>query len=150
MRRLATLRSQIFHTAPPPPASSPGGIRAGNKFLKQSLKGPAMLQYYPATIKWNHNNIYTTNPQTGEKERLTFMDQREKVRLQDVARKKAIGKGPPKKGECRGQHAVVTLANQWRSSAIVGAYTHLNNFFAPHSFSPTGEGKRAAMKGKKR
>ncbi|CAO1627010.1 unnamed protein product [Sympodiomycopsis kandeliae] len=57
-RQLATLRSRIFQTAPPPPLTSPGGIRTGSKILKARLRGPSMLQYYSPKLKLkSFNNI---------------------------------------------------------------------------------------------
>ncbi|PWN20795.1 hypothetical protein BCV69DRAFT_283012 [Microstroma glucosiphilum] len=100
LRRLATLRSQIFQTLPPPPASAPGGIRTGAKFLKAPLKGPSMLEYYPPTLKLKGLGERIWG-QEGVERGLLLMDPRERQRLEDVERRKKMGKGPPKKGQGR-------------------------------------------------
>lgn len=100
LRRLATLRSQIFQTLPPPPASAPGGIRTGAKFLKAPLKGPSMLEYYPPTLKLKGLGERIWG-QEGVERGLILMDPRERQRLEDVERRKKMGKGPPKKGKWR-------------------------------------------------
>lgn len=94
--QLASMRSRIFSHAPPPPLSSPGGIRTGSKILTQRLVGPSMLAYYPPTL-----NLRTARPsrENGEADEEVFMTPAERQRLIDVERKKSIGKGPPKKGE---------------------------------------------------
>ncbi|CAO1622730.1 unnamed protein product [Parajaminaea phylloscopi] len=96
--QLATLRSRIFSTAPPPPLSHPGGIRTGAKILTQRLVGPSMLKYYGPTI-----NMRTARPdeEASDGSEGPFMTTRENQRLLDVARKRRIGKGPPKKGQGR-------------------------------------------------
>jgi small subunit ribosomal protein S33 len=62
-----------------------------------------MLRYYPPTLnlrtfKAQFKELQMIDPETGKvKSTLTSPD--EAQRLIDVERKKAIGKGPPKKGE---------------------------------------------------
>lgn len=90
LRALAALRSQIFEAAAPP--SVPGGVRAGAKWLRKPLVGAAMLRYYPQQLSFKNINALNSGLPK-------LIDPRETQRLKDVERKKALGKGPPKKGE---------------------------------------------------
>lgn len=83
---LAALRSKVFGTT-----YNPNNVRTGAKYLRKSLVGAAMLQYYPPQL--NLKTIRQAVPSIG---RLTFPE--ELQRLADVERKKMLGKGPPKKG----------------------------------------------------
>ncbi|CAO1627790.1 unnamed protein product [Jaminaea pallidilutea] len=154
-RQLLTLRSQIFSHAPPPPPHAPGGQRTGSKILSRRLVGPSMLSYYPMTLqmqsmrkflperpqhmlprKHQINNkkkaqaalansskseevgegqdaaLADSNSATAsvegdasdfwdgtEKDLLMTLNERQ--RQVDVAYKKRLGKGPPKKGQGR-------------------------------------------------
>lgn len=53
-----------------------------------------MTQYYPAQVSFRE--LRRVVPELG-----LLVDPRETQRLKDVERKKMLGKGPPKKGECR-------------------------------------------------
>ncbi|WFD42178.1 mitochondral 37S ribosomal protein S27 [Malassezia psittaci] len=86
---LHVLRSKIFETT-----HNPTNARNGGKYLRKSLVGPAMLRYYPPQL--NLKTLREAVPAIGP-----LMLPEEKQRLQDVERKKMLGKGPPKKGEGR-------------------------------------------------
>ena len=101
LRHLATLRSRIFNTAPPPPLSAPGGLRTGAKILKSRLVGPSMLGYYPPTTRLRDIGRQIWGMQGEKEEGLMLMSAKEAQRFEDVARKRRLGKGPPKKGEYR-------------------------------------------------
>ncbi|PWN25064.1 hypothetical protein BDZ90DRAFT_76289 [Jaminaea rosea] len=134
LRHLLTLRSRIFQHTPPPPPHAPGGLRTGAKLLKRPLVGPSMLNYYPPSLRLRSLGLFE-NP-GGEGERFFLQDAKEVQRLKDVERKKRLGKGPPKKGELR--RAVRKAAGTDHDHE-----TH-------NSLARTGQGRRAAMKGKKK
>jgi small subunit ribosomal protein S33 len=97
LRALALARARIFEVSPP--SAVPGGERTGAKVLRPRLVGPSMLRYYPANL--NLSSLSSVVPgllAPGEK----LLDPREAQRLEDVERRKGLGKGPPKKGECLG------------------------------------------------
>lgn len=93
---LSELRCKIFGTT-----YNPQNLRTGGKYLRKSLVGDAMLRYYPANV--NLRSLRALNPDIG---RLMFPE--EAQRLKDVERKRKLGKGPPKKGACRGRVAPLT------------------------------------------
>ncbi|KAL7271421.1 mitochondral 37S ribosomal protein S27 [Rhizina undulata] len=69
---------------------NPTGMRTGNKVLRQRLRGPTMLEYYPRrgpTIK----DMQKAFPE------MVFVDEDQVQRLEDIQRAKARGKGAPKK-----------------------------------------------------
>lgn len=103
LRALAEAQAKVFSTAPPPPPGQES-LRTGAKYLRKRLVGPSMLRYYPPTLNLRSivnrfESFKYLDPETG-KEKSHLMHPREAQRLADVERKKKIGKGPPKKGEC--------------------------------------------------
>lgn len=70
---------------------NPTNARTGAKYLRQALRGPAMVKYYPPVLSLKALN--RANPDMGR-----LQDSNEVKRLANVAYKKSIGKGPPKKG----------------------------------------------------
>lgn len=102
LRTLAEAQSKVFSTTPPPPLGQPS-LRTGAKILKKRLVGPSMLKYYPPTLNLrsfaaSFPDLRIFDPETG-KSKSGLLDPVEVQRLKDVEKKKAIGKGPPKKGE---------------------------------------------------
>lgn len=85
---LSQLRSKIFGTT-----YNPEGVRTGAKFLRKPLVGAAMLRYYPPYLKLR--SVQSAVPEIGH-----LIAPRELQRFADVERKRIMGKGPPKKGEC--------------------------------------------------
>ncbi|KAH9914523.1 mitochondrial ribosomal subunit S27-domain-containing protein [Epithele typhae] len=83
---LTQLRCKIFQTA-----YNPTCIRTGAKYLRAHLRGPAMVQYYP--------DEFTVAKFNRMKPELKIPDFEEIQRLEDVAERKARGKGPPKKAK---------------------------------------------------
>ncbi|KAF3926650.1 hypothetical protein ABW21_db0200654 [Orbilia brochopaga] len=82
---LMRVSCRIFNTT-----FNPTGERTGNKILRQRLRGPSLLQYYPKdylTIK---------QFQRGFPE-LAISDEKEEYRVQQVEDHKLRGKGKPKK-----------------------------------------------------
>jgi small subunit ribosomal protein S33 len=57
-----------------------------------------MLEYYPPTLKLKGLGERIWG-QEGVERGLILMDPRERQRLEDVERRKKMGKGPPKKGK---------------------------------------------------
>ncbi|EPQ28368.1 uncharacterized protein PFL1_04195 [Pseudozyma flocculosa PF-1] len=86
---LKALQCKIFSTT-----HNPTMARTGAKVLRQRLQGPSMLTYYPPTV--NYRTLELLVPGLGR-----LQDPKELQRLEDVERKKMLGKGPPKKGEGR-------------------------------------------------
>ncbi|PWN36955.1 uncharacterized protein FA14DRAFT_159225 [Meira miltonrushii] len=111
LHALAEARARIFQTAPPRALGESPSLRTGAKFLKKRLVGPSMLAYYPPTVSFKPLNkaLYGPGgPHEGETwqapdgtTRTGLIDLKELQRLHDVEHKKAIGKGPPKKGQGR-------------------------------------------------
>lgn len=109
LHALAEARARIFQSTPPRPLGESPSIRTGAKYLRKRLVGPSMLNYYPPTIslKSVSRALYGPGgPHEGETwqapdgtTRSGLIDLKELQRLQDVEHKKAIGKGPPKKGK---------------------------------------------------
>ena len=89
VQALKKLSSAIFGTTYNPSAS-----RNGNKILRQRLRGPALLDYYPAT-QVRLSSVVRAFPE------LKLVDEEEEVRKQDIDALKRRGKGAPKKGEGR-------------------------------------------------
>lgn len=96
LHSLSTVRSSIFQTTAPQPLSSSSlpPPRTGRKILSKRLLGPSMLQYYPPVISIAAIARNRTLPALRG-----LRDPREVQRLEDVARRREMGKGPPKKGE---------------------------------------------------
>ena len=86
LEALNALRCRILGTS-----YNPNNTRTGAKYLKQSLVGAAMLQYYPPQV-----NLRSIRAAVPEMPRLMLPE--EVQRFKDVDRKKMLGKGPPKKG----------------------------------------------------
>lgn len=82
---LKALQCKVFGTT-----YNPTNVRTGAKYLRQALRGPAMVKYYPPVL-----SIASINKAHPE---LRLIDPAEVQRLESVAFKKSIGKGPPKKG----------------------------------------------------
>lgn len=83
---LNALRCQVFGTS-----YNPNNVRTGAKYLKKSLVGSAMLSYYPPQLHLSSLSI-------GGENFAKLIHPKESQRWKDVARKRLIGKGPPKKG----------------------------------------------------
>lgn len=81
---LTKLRCSIFETS-----YNPTGVRTGAKYLRQRLRGPSMVAYYPKQLSLAH--IVKKYPELGMK------NTPELQRLDDVDDTKARGKGAPKK-----------------------------------------------------
>lgn len=86
---LQRLRCSIFSTT-----YNPANLRTGSKHLKSRLKGAALVNYYPA-----FPSIKTINKWYPE---LDLQDSDEVERLQDLAIRKARGKGAPPKAKAKG------------------------------------------------
>jgi small subunit ribosomal protein S33 len=104
LRAIAEAQSKVFSTTPPPPIGQES-LRTGAKYLRKGLVGPSMLKYYPPILNLRSfapmfPELATYNEETG-KMKTVLQDSKEVQRLLDVERRKAMGKGPPKKGECR-------------------------------------------------
>ncbi|KAH0612230.1 uncharacterized protein LAJ45_06529 [Morchella importuna] len=82
---LAKVSCRIFSTT-----FNPTNARTGNKVLRQRLKGPTLLEYYPRRIA-TFKDLKRHFPM------MEFYDHEEAQRLQDLEAKKARGKGAPKK-----------------------------------------------------
>ena len=83
---LDALRCQVFGTT-----YNPNNVRMGAKYLKKSLVGDSMLKYYPPQFKLS--SFFGQDPAFAK-----LIHPTETQRWLDVERKRAIGKGPPKKG----------------------------------------------------
>jgi len=83
--KLAELSCRIFSTT-----FNPTAARTGNRILRERLKGPTFLDYYPRRVV-KIQDLKRGLPNCH------FPDEDEKKRLGDVLRKKLRGKGPPKK-----------------------------------------------------
>lgn len=102
LRSLAEAQSKVFSTTPPPPVGQ-DSLRTGAKYLRKRLVGPSMLRYYPPVLNLrSFRNMFPELKEVDEetgKMRSLLMDPEEHQRLLDVEKKKANGKGPPKKGK---------------------------------------------------
>ncbi|KAM7209523.1 Mitochondrial ribosomal subunit S27 domain containing protein [Naviculisporaceae sp. PSN 640] len=84
---LMKAQCQLFSTT-----FNPDGIRTGNKILRQRLKGPSVVSYYPRKMvtfrdfqkEFEHLQLFVENDEEAD-------------RLEHVAGRKARGKGAPKK-----------------------------------------------------
>ncbi|KDN49589.1 hypothetical protein K437DRAFT_267418 [Tilletiaria anomala UBC 951] len=95
-KALAALRCRIFDTT-----YNPGAVRTGAKYLRQRLVGPAMLSYYRPQLNLRSAIASVGGLPGWSKEDGPLLAPHEVQRLTDVARRKEMGKGPPKKGEGR-------------------------------------------------
>ncbi|GAA97847.1 uncharacterized protein L969DRAFT_89676 [Mixia osmundae IAM 14324] len=86
LEALWKLQSEIFQTN-----YNPLRLRTGSKILKRGLRGPAMVQYYPAQFSLSY--FQRKFPE------LELVDLHEQTRLDDLAALKARGKGQVKKGQ---------------------------------------------------
>ncbi|KAK0543981.1 mitochondral 37S ribosomal protein S27 [Tilletia horrida] len=105
---LRALRASLFGQT-----HNPQNLRTGAKFLRKPLVGPGMLSYYPPEIKLSEVRSWLLDPirlgRLSPEQRMAsaLVSTRMKYtldelqRLEDVARRKALGKGPPKKGQGR-------------------------------------------------
>ncbi|KAK1761163.1 mitochondrial ribosomal subunit S27-domain-containing protein [Echria macrotheca] len=84
---LMKARCQLFSTT-----FNPDGIRTGNKVLRQRLRGPALVQYYPGRLP----GIKELR-QAFASQGLDCIDEAEEDRLEHIEGLKARGKGAPKK-----------------------------------------------------
>jgi len=87
---LVRTRCAVFQTS-----YNPDSIRTGAKYLRARLRGPSMVKYYPPQV-----DIAKAVRQFPDLELVNFA---EVQRLEDVAAKKARGKGAPKKSKEKGQ-----------------------------------------------
>ncbi|KAF3927241.1 hypothetical protein ABW20_dc0107390 [Dactylellina cionopaga] len=76
---------RIFNTT-----FNPNRERTGNKILRERLKGPALLQYYPKQ-QFSVREFMKGFPD------LAMSDEKEEYRVQQVEEHKLRGKGKPKK-----------------------------------------------------
>ncbi|KAI5864181.1 mitochondrial ribosomal subunit S27-domain-containing protein [Durotheca rogersii] len=84
---LMKIQCQIFSST-----YNPGGIRMGNKILRQRLKGPSLAKYYPS----KKPTIFTLEREF-EKLDLWTLNEEEMDRQEHIAGRKSRGKGAPKK-----------------------------------------------------
>ncbi|KAE8220903.1 hypothetical protein CF319_g5644 [Tilletia indica] len=109
LQSLAALRASLFGTT-----YNPHNVRTGAKYLRKPLVGPGMLSYYPPTLKLSEVRKFLLDgrrlaglPDDTDRSAAEVVAARmvytpyELQRLEDVKRRKALGKGPPKKGEGR-------------------------------------------------
>ncbi|KAK0525749.1 mitochondral 37S ribosomal protein S27 [Tilletia horrida] len=108
LQALRDLRTTLFEQT-----HNPLRARTGAKFLRAPLVGPRITQYYPPQLSLGEVRRFLLDParlqELDEQDRVgAYMVSRRMVlspyevqRLEDVARRKALGKGPPKKGEGR-------------------------------------------------
>ncbi|ORY78677.1 mitochondrial ribosomal subunit S27-domain-containing protein [Protomyces lactucae-debilis] len=89
IQALQKLSCSIFNRVHNPTAQ-----RFGNKILRQRLRGPALLDYYP-TENVKLQTIIRAFPELG------LVDEAEEIRKADVDARKRRGKGPPPKGQGR-------------------------------------------------
>ena len=85
---LAKARSSIFQTA-----YNPTSVRTGAKYLRERLRGPSMVNYYPKDINICMSKFVKEWPE------LELVNFAEAQRLWDVDMKKARGKGAPAKAK---------------------------------------------------
>jgi len=100
---LTKLRCGIFQTT-----YNPQALRTGAKYLKQKLRGPAIVNYYPTKL-----NISLLSRKFKE---LDLIDEAEVERFEDVSIRQKRGKGAPKKARTKGTS---------RMSSLPWVYGHL-------------------------
>jgi len=107
---------------------NPTNQRNGLKELRKNLVGPAIVNYYPVTASaWGR-----WDPE--------YVDEDIEYAQGKAARLRRRGKGPPKKGMC--------CTFPLRPDAAAGGLTAY--VLVPELRAPTGEGKRATLKAKKK
>ncbi|KAI0390058.1 mitochondrial ribosomal subunit S27-domain-containing protein [Xylariaceae sp. FL0594] len=84
---LMKVQCQVFSTT-----YNPDGIRMGNKILRQRLRGPSLVKWYPPRGP-DIRTLAKEFKQFG----LETVDDVEDDRLEHVAGRRARGKAPPKK-----------------------------------------------------
>lgn len=89
IQALDRLRASIFQTS-----YNPTGVRTGAKYLRNRLRGPSMVEYYPPEV--DLAKIAREYPE------LEIINEAEQQRLQDVLDRKTRGKGTPKKAKNKG------------------------------------------------
>ncbi|OLL21968.1 Mitochondrial 37S ribosomal protein S27 [Neolecta irregularis DAH-3] len=92
LQALAKASAKIFGTT-----FNPTAIRTGNKVLRQRLRGPTLLDYYPRPI-YKFKDIRKFWPNMGLDTVGPVLDEPELERLEDIALRKERGKSAPKKG----------------------------------------------------
>ncbi|RKF58949.1 Mitochondrial 37S ribosomal protein S27 [Erysiphe neolycopersici] len=86
---LLKVQCNIFNTT-----YNPEALRLGNKILRQRLRGPSILAYYPRKVATLQDmNRCFPNWET--------LDEREEERLENLRIAKAKGKAAPKKKKTR-------------------------------------------------
>lgn len=90
VRLLNRIRCSVFQTS-----YNPTSTRTGAKYLRERLRGPAMVKYYP---KPDLSITKINNKYPG----WDLVDTEEVVRLGDIEEKKSRGKGAPKKAKTKG------------------------------------------------
>ena len=86
LAQLAQLSAKLFNNI-----YNPTGERTGNKILRKRLIGPTVTEWYP-------KRIITLRKITDLLPGMKLVDQEEKLRLEEIAKRKKRGKGAPKKG----------------------------------------------------
>ncbi|KAK9369599.1 mitochondrial ribosomal subunit S27-domain-containing protein [Lipomyces kononenkoae] len=92
LRQLWKTSCEIFQTA-----YNPDSIRTGNKVLRQKLKGPAVISYYPVESPVKLRHIRAAFPM------FKFPNTEDEHRVMMNELRKRRGKGPPKKKEDTGK-----------------------------------------------
>ncbi|KAJ2222122.1 hypothetical protein GGF40_003913 [Coemansia sp. RSA 1286] len=109
--KVAELSAKIFGNA-----FNPTGARTGNYILRQNFRGEHMVRYYPSQLERNLVKVPRLSKLMGEK--LYDPDEIDRLNVND--KRRARGKGAPKKGE--GKRA--TLAKKKKRSGHNGRYGH--------------------------
>lgn len=86
LSQLAQLSAKIFNNV-----YNPTGERTGNKILRKRLIGSTITGWYP-------HRIITLRKITDTFPGMKLVNQEEKLRLEEIAKRKKRGKGAPKKG----------------------------------------------------
>jgi len=87
LAQLAQLSAKIFNNV-----YNPTGERTGNKVLRKRLIGSTVAEWYP-------KRIITLRKITDTFPGMKLINQEEKLRLEEIAKRKKRGKGAPKKGQ---------------------------------------------------
>ncbi|CAG8635214.1 9455_t:CDS:1, partial [Racocetra fulgida] len=86
LNALAKLRAKLFDNV-----YNPTNVRTGNKVLRQRLIGPTITNWYP-------KQLIAVREITDMFSEFNLVNQQEKQRLEEIAKRKKRGKGAPKKG----------------------------------------------------
>jgi small subunit ribosomal protein S33 len=86
LAQLAQLSAKLFNNV-----YNPTGERTGNKILRKRLIGPTVVGWYP-------KRIITLREITDAFPGMKLINQEEKLRLEEITKRKKRGKGAPKKG----------------------------------------------------